>query len=424
MSKRKTIRVAELFAGVGGFRIGLEAANKSLKEAGPEFRIVWSNQWEPPGKGPQHASRVYVNQFGAAGHVTEDISKIEPDSPEWSVPDFDLLVGGFPCQDYSVAKPLNQSSGLKGKKGVLWWEIHRFMEARLPKMALLENVDRLLVSPGGQRGRDFAVMLASLNNLGYAVEWRVINAADYGYPQRRKRVFIIAHLAETRGAELISSDSRAALLSTGVLARAFRVEPIPLSEDSFRLSKNLWEVSESFNKLGKESQFLSGGACVDHMVVTAKLTPKSRKKKKTLAHIIEKNDKKIPPEFFLTRQEVQAWQFLKGAKRLSRTKKNGISYEYAEGAMSFPDPLDRPARTIITSEGGRTPSRFKHVIRTPKGRLRRLTPIELEKLSGFPRNHTKLEGVTDARRAFFIGNALVTGLVADIGRVIRKHRFL
>ena len=156
--------VAELFAGVGGFRIGLARAG---------WRTTFSNQWEPSTK-VQHASDVYIKQFGEKGHTNIDLAKIE------SLPrNIDLLVGGFPCQDYSVAKTLNSSKGLKGKKGVLWWEILRLVRRHKPRFIFLENVDRLLKSPSNQRGRDFAVMLKTLGDQGYLVEWRVVNAAEY-----------------------------------------------------------------------------------------------------------------------------------------------------------------------------------------------------------------------------------------------------
>ena len=187
--KNKPIKVVELFAGVGGFRLGLEKNN---------FEVVWSNQWEPSTK-RQHASMVYEARFGKENHSNEDINVVVTRDVE-EVPDHDLLVGGFPCQDYSVATTLKNSKGLRGKKGVLWWAIHKILEAKENplKYLFLENVDRLLKSPSAQRGRDFAVMLQSLNELGYAVEWRVINAAEYGMPQRRRRVFFIGFHKSTQ----------------------------------------------------------------------------------------------------------------------------------------------------------------------------------------------------------------------------------
>jgi DNA (cytosine-5)-methyltransferase 1 len=413
-----SIRIAELFAGIGGFRIGFESANKKLKQ--PDlFKIVWSNQWEP-GEKAQHASRVYEHRFGSEGHSNEDISTVDPGR----VPKFDVLVGGFPCQDYSVAKPLNMSNGLQGKKGVLWWDIHRFIEKQKPKMAILENVDRLLVSPGNQRGRDFAIMLASLSDLGYAIEWRIINAAEYGFSQRRRRIFIIAHKKGTEGYRRIKTSSTEALTSSGLIATAFPITTETLIADTFELTGEVWEITEIFNKgVGGKSPFLNAGICFNRKVTTQKSLPLYTGKVKTLGSVLV-DESKVPDEYFITPSELKIWKQHKGAKRIMRTKKNGIQYEYAEGAMSFPDSVEKPARTIITSEGGRTPSRFKHVVMTPSGRYRRLLPIELEQLSGFPKRHTDLPGLTDARRAFFIGNALVTGIIDKFAVTISKENFL
>ena len=193
---QKKIKVVELFAGVGGFRLGLEKSN---------YEIIWSNQYEPSTK-TQHASDVYKSRFGILNHSDEDINKIVSRNVE-EIPEHDLLVGGFPCQDYSVAKTLSRSGGIKGKKGVLWWSIHSIIDKKgmnAPKYLLLENVDRLLKSPATQRGRDFAIMLASLSDLGYAVEWRVINAAEYGMPQRRKRVYIFAYKDNSKKEDLVN----------------------------------------------------------------------------------------------------------------------------------------------------------------------------------------------------------------------------
>lgn len=183
--KQKThIKVVELFAGVGGFRIGLEGASDA-------YDTIWNNQWEPSTV-RQDASLVYKARFGAKGHSNTDINLV----PTSLIPDHDLLVGGFPCQDYSVASTLSKSGGIEGKKGVLWWQIYRILEEksdRRPAYIFFENVDRLLSSPAKQRGRDFAIILSSLSDLGYTVEWRVINAAEYGMPQRRRRTYIVGY---------------------------------------------------------------------------------------------------------------------------------------------------------------------------------------------------------------------------------------
>lgn len=405
----KIIKVAELFAGVGGFRIGLEEANRML--GSERFRVVFSNQWEPAEKG-QFASRVYVHRWGSKGHTNEDIGKVDASS----LPEIDLLVGGFPCQDYSVARPLNQASGLVGKKGVLWWEIHRIVSNKKPRYLLLENVDRLLSSPAGHRGRDFALILSSLNDLGYAVEWRVINAGEYGFPQRRKRTFILAYEAKTKAAKLSTKDPIGWLKSTGTISKGFPASfDNQKHEKSFSITGDVYEISENFNKLPKAlTPFMNAGVCIDRVVHTVKATPSTSNKIFTLRDVLIP-ESQVPSEYFIPNDELPKWKFQKGAKCIQRTKKNGIQYSYDEGSMAFPDHLDKPSRTIITGEGGKTPSRFKHVVETPSGRFRRLIPLELERLNQFPDKHTELDGITDARRAFFMGNALVTGVVTQLG---------
>lgn len=398
----KKIKVIELFAGVGGFRLGLEQTNK--------YEIVWSNQWEPSTK-TQHASLVYESKFGAANHSNADISEV----PTNIIPDADMLVGGFPCQDYSVATTLKNSKGLLGKKGVLWWTIHRILSEKTdpPKYLFLENVDRLLKSPSNQRGRDFALMLKSLGDLGYAVEWRVINAADYGMPQRRRRVFFIGyHKSTSVYKKMRLADASAWIHEEGTLSHAFPIGTVSEKRNSFAISEDLVQVSESFNVDKKSSPFENSGLFIDGKVVTVKTIAAYDGPRSVLEDVLEKTS--VAKEFYISPDDYAKWDYLKGAKKEVRTAKTGFSYNYSEGGMIFPDALDKASRTIITGEGGKTPSRFKHVVQTTKG-LRRLTPLELERLNMFPDNHTKLEGISDTKRAFFMGNALVVGVVEKIG---------
>lgn len=405
----KKIRVAELFAGVGGFRIGLEGKNSG-------YSVVWSNQWEPAIK-KQHASEVYVCRFGEDGHSCEDIAKVKTKD----IPDHDLLVGGFPCQDYSVARTLSQAAGLTGKKGVLWWQIHRILEEKgnkAPQYLMLENVDRLLKSPASQRGRDFAIMLASLSDLGYIVEWRVINAADYGMPQRRRRVYILGYKKNTginKKIRSMGADSASWIAKGGVMSKAF---PIERRSDlpAFKIDGDLVEISKNFNKGKKDSPFMDTGIMIDRHVHTFKSKAVYDGKKITLGMILQ-DEKEVPAEYYISKSDRVKWKYMKGAKKEKRKSKNGFEYHYSEGAMVFPDALDKPSRTIVTGEGGSTPSRFKHVI-CRNGKHRRLTPLELERLNMFPDSHT--EGVTPARRAFFMGNALVVGVIEGLGKALME----
>lgn len=415
----KKIKIVELFAGVGGFRVGL----KNASDDKTEYETVWANQYEPSTT-RQHASEVYVARFGKKGFDGRDIEKvIETDFD--AIPDHDLLVGGFPCQDYSVASTLKNSHGLIGKKGVLFWSIYSILKRKgekAPDYLFLENVDRLLKSPAAQRGKDFAVMLASLSDLGYIIEWRVVNAADYGFPQRRRRVFIVGY---KKGTKLYEKAKKATadqwLTEDGVLADAFPVEK-ELTTHEVKLEGTYAEITDNFstNKPAL-SPFSSGGIVIDRTVITGKVTPVYNGETAKLGDVLI-DEKHVPEEFFISEDKLPMWTYLKGAKKEERKTTTGHVYHYAEGAMVFPDALDRPSRTIITGEGGLGASRFKHVVKTPSGRYRRLVPLELERLNMFPDNHTRLDGLSDGKRAFFMGNALIVGAIQKVGASLSKKR--
>jgi len=410
----KSIRVVELFAGVGGFRIGLEKVRVDEKN----FQIVWSNQWEPSTK-VQHASDIYRARFGCENHSNKDIAKVSTHE----IPEHDLLVGGFPCQDYSVASTLKNSHGIIGKKGVLWWEIYRILEEKVkakPSYLLLENVDRLLKSPASQRGRDFAIILSSLNALGYAVEWRVINASEYGMPQRRRRVFIFASKEGTPFYKILKEQTPLETLQNkGIFANSFPVKKIESDVImSHKLSNDLVDITENFNTLTpKKNAFLEAGYMIKGRYYTAKVEAKYDADLAKLKDFLV-DERSVPQEFYIDEEELKKWQYQKGSKSIERINKTtGHAYTYSEGSMGFPDSLDKPSRTIITGEGGASASRFKHVV-CVDGKYRRLTPVELERLNMFPDNHTL--GVTDTKRAFLMGNALVVGIVEKIAENLLK----
>jgi len=413
------IKTIELFAGVGGFRLGLEASNSKDSEA---FKVVWSNQWEPSTK-IQHASDVYEARFGKERHSSDDIAKVI-DEDFSSIPSHDLLVGGFPCQDYSVARTLSKSGGIKGKKGVLWWSIHALLEKKgkdAPRYLMLENVDRLLKSPSTQRGRDFAIMLASLSDLGYAVEWRVINAAEYGMPQRRKRVYIMAYRSNTSMYKKIANLAKTSkafdwVSNSGIMNNAFPMAFDNNMANSYELEGKLDDISENNTDYNAQRRpFANAGVMIDRQVTTGSGIPQYSGKFQSLGDILLKEDK-VPDEFFISPNELKGWTYLKGSKKEKRTTKTGYEYNYSEGPVTFPDALDRASRTIVTGEGGRGASRFKHVVETKSGKHRRLTPVELERLNQFPDNHTK--EASDNKRAFFMGNALVVGVVKQLGKTL------
>lgn len=408
---KHNIKVVELFAGVGGFRIGLESASDA-------YETVWNNQWEPSTQ-HQDASLVYRARFGLKGHSNKDINLV----PTTDIPDHDLLVGGFPCQDYSVAASLSRSGGIEGKKGVLWWQIYRILNEKgnnRPKYIFFENVDRLLNSPASQRGRDFAIILASLADLGYVVEWRIINAADYGMPQRRRRTYIVGYQKDSVVANKMERMEDWVEFD-GVMAQAFPFRAKEETISSFDIDGSIQVVSAIFNNGKKDSPFGNAGIMRDRHVYSVDANPMYEGTIQTLGDNLVDEDF-VPEEFFISEGELPKWQYEKGAKKIKRVSKEGFEYVFSEGGMAFPDYLDKPSRTMITGEGGSAPSRFKHVVQTPSGRYRRLIPVELERLNMFPDNHTYHPEVSDGRRAFLMGNALVCGVVQEIGRSL--YRFI
>ena len=452
--------VCELFAGVGGFRCGLNAIKTLDDIKKPEkWDTVWFSQWEPAEKTTQYAHDCYVYHFGTC------LDKNGEDTTNWNIeevdkntlPDFNLLVGGFPCQDYSVASSLATSKGLEGKKGILWWSIRETLEAKKPPFVLLENVDRLIKSPAKQRGRDFGIILACFRDEGYTVEWRVINAADYGFQQRRRRVFIFAYKNDTtyakrlkelvKYAELNDIEDNRQSMAEWIYKEGFFAKSFPVDEfDSKKIQVEelpigLGDLSEHF-KFG----FENSGVMVDGIIYTIKTAPDYEGTQITLGDILETGDVEekyfIPDERLyytnpnvthsdesyerLPKENRQTWQNLKGAKKLPRKASNGHEYIFSEGAISMVDSYDKPARTMLTSEGSF--SRTTHIVKDKKtGRIRLLTPMETERIQGFPTDHTKyclvkgevVEMPVNKRR-FMMGNALVVNLVEQMEKQISQ----
>ena len=601
------IKTAELFAGVGGFREAIEYSDLSKF-----FEVSWSNQWEPSEKGKsgesQSANRVYLAKFKKIkAHYTDDIHLITDSKKELpkDIANIQMLVGGFPCQDYSVAKPKNEAKGIRGPKGVLWWSIERILRDVRPKYVLLENVDRLVNSPSANRGRDFAVILKGLDSLGYIVEWRIVNAADYGYPQKRRRIFILAYQKDSPAAKKINATKLSA--DEAIDSKGLMAQGLPCRPDSEKTCFDLTDKEyASDNELGAKykapkgkSPFLTAGFLVNGKAWTKVVKATPPKKTTSLGQILLSPDKDTMPansaSFRVSPDVLSKWAIAKGRKNEPRrkaaaialfikselgnaglakidiakaskqlpvelkmdtafdftfddktvrvslareeinyriavalnlkgatfdrpnaitrvqieqahsskeiwdkveagavaiatdrafsllglkgkeflgkvatkirpqvvkavadlTKKdkavefsvsgkilkvdrdtlaaNSFAYGYKEGGLPFPDRIDGPGRTIITSEGGASVSRFKHVICEASasgkgshktgadcvkaGKLRRLYPEELERMNGFSAEHSKIcreHEISDGKRAFFMGNALVVGVVRAI----------
>jgi DNA (cytosine-5)-methyltransferase 1 len=396
------IKVIELFAGVGGFRLGLKKANPNL------FEVVWGNQWEPSRKA-QDAFDCYVQNFDTGIHSNEDITTISNETFVDLEPT--LIVGGFPCQDYSVARTLSGEKGIQGKKGVLFWEIKRVIENTQPKYVLLENVDRLLKSPSSQRGRDFAVMLATFRDLDYSVEWRVINAAEYGFAQRRRRIFILAYKNGIAFEQGISEYTKEQIVfKEGFFAKPFPVEDEPYKAriTSVTLPTDIVSISDNFS-----FGFHSAGYMKDGVIFTAQVIP-IEEEPTTLREILI-SESEVDEKFYLSESTIEKFEYLRGPKKIKRETEDGHVYQFSEGGMSPTDDLDKPGRTMLTSEG--STNRSTHIIEV-NGRKRFLTPLECERLNGFEDNWTSC--MSDRMRYFCMGNALVVGLIERMGKRIEE----
>lgn len=388
--------ICELFAGVGGFRLGFERQSN-------EWKTTWFSQWEPGAKN-QWAHQCYVNHWGDVDNNTGiDIALVD----KKEIPYHNLLVGGFPCQDYSVAHSLSSSKGLEGKKGVLWWQIRDILEEKKAPFVLLENVDRLLKSPAKQRGRDFGVILSCFAQLDYSVEWRVINAAEYGAAQRRRRIFIFAYKNTTNyGIRNANQTAEDIILHDGLFPRAFPI----LSNGNIKKIRlefqDLIGISDRFKFDFKNAGYMSYGE-----ISTCDVKPLQEESTK-LIDIIERN---VADEFYIT-NNLEKWNYLKGSKRINRTSKDGHSYVFSEGAIAFPDQLNMPARTMLTSEA--TLNRSTHVIKdVDTNNLRLITPVEAERIQGFDDNWTNT-GMPKKMRYFCMGNALVVPMITRMAAII------
>lgn len=406
------LNVVELFAGVGGFRVGLnnieKVENSKAIESGP-WEFVWANQYEPSTK-TQHAYNCYTTRFGIENNSNEDINKVD----KTTIPNHNLLVGGFPCQDYSVARSLSNEQGIKGKKGVLFWDIVDVLREKNTPFVLLENVDRLLKSPANQRGRDFAVMLKTLDDLGYNVHWRVINAGEYSMPQKRRRVFILAFKKDTKYSKSFK-NKKLDILKDNFFNSIFPAK-VKSKVNNFNLNEypDIVNVSDNYNK----GKFSTSGIMYNSNIVETDIIEVTEKLY-TLGDII--NESKALNDniekYIIDDNKIEKWKYLKGGKKIERVSKTGHKYIYSEGSMAFPDNLDSPARTMLTSES--TLNRSSHIIFDVNlNKYRTLTPIEAEKIQMFPANWT--DTIPDRNRFFMMGNALVTGIIARLEPQLRE----
>ncbi len=338
------------------------------------------------------------------------------------------LVGGFPCQDYSVARTLRQAHGLVGKKGVLWWEIHRLLRLKLAtgrpvKHLFLENVDRLhQVADRTARARlrgDARIA----GDLGYEVEWRVVNAADYGFPQKRRRVFIIGRLGRRRRRPDATSCTTHGRPRAGASSRGRRA-----SSTGRRSRSTGRQGRQRHVRTSGRSQTPFGNAGVMRISATGAAQPSGRRMSRlsttasdrSSADVLEA-DADVPAQFFVERRRAREVAVPQGREepdanqprdRASSTPTTRAP-SHSPTRPTRPRGRSSPAKAARPRRGSSTSSRPRTVD------IRRLTPRELERLDGFPGDWTT--GMSDGKRAFMMGNALVVGVVERIARRVRSR---
>ena len=195
--KEKEIRYFSMFSGVGGFELGLERAENELVEGTTDNESEWRSkksegEWRRRKQGfscvgfseiDKYSIQTYQKNFPTHKNYG-DATKIIPNE----LPDFDMLCGGFPCQAFSLA---GKRRGFKDTRGTMFFEIARIVKIKRPKIVFLENVKGLL---NHDEGKTFRIILQSLDELGYEVQWMVLNSKFFGVPQNRERVFIVGSL--------------------------------------------------------------------------------------------------------------------------------------------------------------------------------------------------------------------------------------
>lgn len=390
----KEIRVAELFAGIGGFRLGLEQANNSIEaiqksensrsnlphiETGNgnkwnqhAFSVVWANEWD------KHASAIYRKNFGEKELAEGGIGKIEANE----IPDHDLLVGGFPCQAFSIA---GKRQGFKDIRGTMFFQIARIAKAKRPKILLLENVKGLL---NHDNGGTFETIVRTLDELGYDVEWQVFNSKYHGVPQNRERVFIIGHL---RGS------------STG------QIFPISTTSNQSYKRDSGEQIANSLQSPGHASGNYRGM----NMVYWASSQEGWQNRDISEASPTLKGQNDLCRQPLIVQQHSHSGPDGKG--RGVRTFE-GVCPTLAGQMGTGGNNVPMVAQALQTDGFLRQGSSFGTDKPQSSRNIRRLTPTECERLQGFPDGWT--QGVSDTQRYKTLGNAVTVNVIQFLGERI------
>jgi DNA (cytosine-5)-methyltransferase 1 len=332
-----------MFTGVGGFELGI----------GDKGECIGFSEID------KYANELLAKRFP---NITNfgDCTKIEADK----LPEFDMLCGGFPCQSFSIA---GKRRGFQDTRGTMFFEVARIIKAKRPKIVFLENVKGLL---NHDKGETFKVIIQTLSELGYDVQWMVLNSKFHGVPQNRERVFIIGNIRGTSRPEILP----------------FTTDDQQLTEKDLEKTYNSGTITARYWKMGQSDQYISY----------------ARKHKSQHSRVY--NSEGIAPT-------------LAGASKLSGDCTPKI---IASRGRNPNNPSDRTTgspteqRLEINSEGisNNLTSVQKDNLVLEDMRIRRLTNIECERLQGFPDNWT--EGFSGTQRYKMMGNAVTVNVIQAI----------
>jgi DNA (cytosine-5)-methyltransferase 1 len=353
------MRYLSTFSGIGGFEQGIQLAYE-LSQMGTESQNSTDNQsrtsqhTERPlcigySEIDKYASAIYQKHF-PTHHNYGDITQIIAEE----LPDFDLLVGGFPCQAFSIA---GKRGGFEDTRGTMFFELARILRTKQPRLFVFENVKGLLSHDGG---KSFATIIQTLDELGYDCQWQVLNSKNHGVPQNRERVFIVGHLRGTSRPEVFP------------FTRADREDTRP----------DLTAVGVNNPSRGYEARKDGLASCV-------------RAGESGSKNIIQLN------------QPTHSNDRVYGADGISptlNTMQGGNRQPFIQNPKMLNFKKDYDNSVAITATSYKEPP----VVNA----IRRLTPTECERLQGFPDGWT--EGISDTQRYKCLGNAVTVNVIKDI----------
>lgn len=407
----------DLFAGIGGFRKGLEANG---------HKCVFSAEID------KHAVKSYAAIYGEdEKDVFNDITKTEEILNK--MPEFDIMCSGFPCQPFIRA---GRRHGFKDKnKGNLFFNLVSIIEERKPKIVFLENVKGLLTAgekeeifleDGNKRiievekGKTFKEILYELDQLGYDVQWQMLSSAHF-IAHNKERVYIVATKRNSEFHDFKRifplhkpkkvMNIKDMTMQPEMLYKDFFMDIKPESLYNFHIGEISVRdlMTREDYEFGKISPFGYWGVMIDGKCITAKLNNKPKKVFPMSKHLL--SDDKVDPKFILLGNEVEKQRIAKSGK----TWKSGNKM----GNMAFPDSKEKPSRTITANSSGREMMvlGYGEQINGEYNKFRKLTPLETWRLQGFSDsdfNKAKDAGVADGELKKRAGNAVTVDVIKAI----------